>query len=61
MFITFEGIDYCGKGEQIRRTGEYLKSLNMQYFLNNEPGGSAHGLIDRMLLKNPSLSARALN
>ncbi len=61
MLITFEGIEACGKGEQIRRTGNYLHSKGISYFVNQEPGGMAHGLLERMLLKNPTKVALALN
>ena len=61
MLITFEGIECCGKGEQIRRLTKYFEEKGIPYFVNQEPGGRAHGLISRMRLKNPTLVAQALN
>lgn len=40
VFITFEGVDGCGKSTQIRMLGEFLTELNISYILTREPGGS---------------------
>jgi dTMP kinase len=61
VFISFEGIECCGKGEQIKRVIKYLEEKNIPYFINREPGGNPHGLIFRAYLKNPTLVAKSIN
>jgi dTMP kinase len=39
LFITFEGIDYCGKTTQARKLTSYLKMKNHSILLIREPGG----------------------
>jgi len=43
LFITFEGIDGCGKTTQINLLNEYLKSKNYNTVLTLEPGGCELG------------------
>lgn len=40
MFISFEGIDCCGKTTQVRLLVEKLQSLNRDHILLREPGGT---------------------
>lgn len=40
MFITFEGIDFCGKSTQVKLLKEYLESKNETVKLIREPGGT---------------------
>lgn len=40
MFITFEGIDFCGKSTQVDLLKEYLLSKNKKIKLIREPGGT---------------------
>ena len=40
MFITFEGIDFCGKSTQVELLKEYLVQQNKNVHLIREPGGT---------------------
>ena len=50
LFITFEGIDGCGKTTQINLLNEYLKNKNYNTILTLEPGGSDIGKNLRQIL-----------
>jgi len=50
LFITFEGIDGCGKTTQINLLNDYLKSKNYNTILTLEPGGSDIGRNLRQIL-----------
>ncbi len=41
MFISFEGIDFCGKSTQIKMLEEYFSALNKKVKVIREPGGTA--------------------
>jgi dTMP kinase len=41
MFISFEGIDGCGKSTQIKLLSEYLISLGNKVLTIREPGGNS--------------------
>ena len=43
FFITFEGIDGCGKSTQIRFLTDYLKEKGRDHLLLREPGGTVIG------------------
>lgn len=40
MFISFEGIDFCGKSTQIKKLEEYFISANKKVSVIREPGGT---------------------
>jgi dTMP kinase len=40
MFITFEGIDFCGKSTQVELLKNYLKEKNKKVEIIREPGGT---------------------
>ncbi|MEK6903499.1 MAG: dTMP kinase [Nanoarchaeota archaeon] len=52
-FITFEGIDGCGKTTQIRKLSEYLSTHHISHVVEREPGSTALGGALRRILKNP--------
>ena len=40
MFITFEGLDFCGKSTQVSLLKTYLESISQKTLLLREPGGT---------------------
>lgn len=50
LFITFEGIDGCGKSTHLRLLKEYLESLGHSPLMPREPGGTSVGEKIRKLL-----------
>lgn len=40
MFITFEGLDFCGKSTQVSLLKSYLESISQKTLLLREPGGT---------------------
>ena len=62
MFITFEGVDGCGKTTQVRLTADYLRQCGYAVLLTREPGGTPIGdqirrvLLDKM--ENTQMNAR---
>ncbi len=53
-FITFEGIDGCGKTTQLRMLERYLTSRGIPFVSTREPGGTELGNIIRAALLNVS-------
>lgn len=62
MFISFEGIDCCGKTTQVKLLIEKLRSLNRRHLLLREPGGTIISekirgiLLDKKNLKMTQIS-----
>ena len=59
MFITFEGIEGCGKTTQVRRFANRLKGLGISLITTLEPGGTRIGKDIRKILldsRNRNLS-----
>lgn len=54
LFITFEGIEGCGKTTQIKLLADYLRGLGREAVLTREPGGSSIGDQIRSILLNSS-------
>jgi len=53
LFITFEGIDGCGKSTQVKKTVEYLKRVqDKEVIVFREPGGNEIGEKIREILLN---------
>ncbi|MBU1610205.1 MAG: dTMP kinase, partial [Proteobacteria bacterium] len=50
MFVTFEGIEGCGKSTQIKLLTSYLEELGREVLVTLEPGGSRIGRELRKLL-----------
>ncbi len=50
MFITFEGIDGCGKSTQLENLKKYLEEKNYEVISTLEPGGSKLGQQLRQIL-----------
>lgn len=40
MFITFEGLDFCGKSTQVEILKDYFESKNKKVVIIREPGGT---------------------
>jgi len=53
-FITFEGIDGCGKTTQLRMLERYLRSRSIPFVSTREPGGTELGTTIRAALLNVS-------
>ena len=52
-FITFEGIDGCGKTTQLRLLGTWLRDQSRPMVETVEPGGTSIGQQIRKILLNP--------
>jgi dTMP kinase len=62
LFVAFEGVEGAGKGTQITRAEEYLRSIGQQVLVTREPGGTPVGERIRDVLLDPAtgkIDARA--
>lgn len=62
IFITFEGIDGCGKSTQCEMLKDYLKASGKDFIFVREPGGTVIGERIREILldkKNSQMTPRA--
>lgn len=50
LFITFEGVEGCGKSTQVQLLAEYLTQMKHKVFRTHEPGGTPFGKKIRKLL-----------
>ena len=55
QFISFEGIEGCGKSTQAKRLYEYFLSKQMDCLLTREPGGSLAGERIREILLDENI------
>jgi dTMP kinase len=58
-FITFEGLDGCGKSTQLEKLAGVLRAQHLPVVLTREPGGTPTGEKIRQLLLDTSTSALA--
>ncbi|HXE74354.1 MAG TPA: dTMP kinase [Candidatus Xenobia bacterium] len=62
LFLTFEGIDGCGKSTQLNLLSDYLGRLGLPYLVTREPGGTEIGeQIRKILLRRASAGMDARN
>ncbi len=59
MFLTFEGIEGCGKSTQIERLAAFLEWRGVKVALTREPGGSPIGKSLRSILLSESYAVAA--
>ena len=53
LFVTFEGIEGCGKSTQARLLKDYLEKKGIKTILSMEPGGTEIGMKIREILVDP--------
>jgi len=54
LFISFEGIDGCGKSTQIEHASRFLEAKKIDHIVTQEPGGTLLGSHIRKILLDPS-------
>ncbi len=55
LFLTFEGIDGCGKSTQLNLLADYLGRVGLPFLVTREPGGTELGeQIRKILLRRSS-------
>jgi len=60
-FVTFEGIDGCGKTTQIQLARTFLEKQGNQVFTTLEPGGTDIGIQIRKILLNQKIRVWSRN
>lgn len=60
MFITFEGIDGCGKTTQAKLLAESLEKAGYKVLITREPGGTEFADKIRSIVKDPSIKIDGL-
>ncbi|MBI3354785.1 MAG: dTMP kinase [Nitrospirae bacterium] len=60
LFITFEGIEGCGKTTQLNLLSGYLKKNGFDVIMTREPGGTKIGEKIRAILLNPDNKRMAM-
>ena len=58
-FITFEGLDGCGKSTQVAKLATVLRAQNLPVVVTREPGGTPTGEKIRQLLLDTNTSSLA--
>jgi dTMP kinase len=58
-FITFEGLDGCGKSTQLEKLAKMLRAQHLSVVVTREPGGTPTGEKIRQLLLDTGTSALA--
>ncbi len=58
-FITFEGLDGCGKSTQLEKLAAVLRAQNLSVVVTREPGGTSTGEKIRRLLLDTNTSSLA--
>jgi dTMP kinase len=61
FFVSFEGLDGCGKSTQMSLLAEYFKDKGFRVTITFEPGATRLGKIIREVLLRPEDVARSLN
>ena len=59
VFITFEGLDGCGKSTQLERLAAVLRSEGVDVLTTREPGGTANGERIRSILLDSATTGLA--
>ncbi len=57
LFITFDGIDGCGKSTQLKKVGAFLEDRGIEYIVTREPGGTTISEKIREVILDPENSA----
>jgi dTMP kinase len=58
-FITFEGLDGCGKSTQLEKLASVLRAQNLSVVVTREPGGTSTGEKIRQLLLDTNTASLA--
>ena len=56
MFISFEGIEGCGKTTQVKLLADFLSQRDIPHLVTREPGGTRLGKLIRKMLLDPTHS-----